>query len=105
MSIVNAAKHFVLNHLGIMPPDITAKELMKLHNVHHKTAHLVLQVGLKREAEGMSLDVHLLNVFHCFRWISDKARKSGQGSMMASREMEQWVPEELWKDVNAIFAG
>lgn len=105
MSIVNAAKYFVVNHGGIIPPDIQASELMKLHNVGHKTTHLVLQVGLKREAEAIPNDIHLLNMFYELTWISYKARNHREGSRMASEEMQQWVPPDQWKEMNGIFAG
>lgn len=63
-------------------------------------AHLVMQVAWKK-CTGIAVDTHVHRISNRLKWVS----KETKNPIETERELESWMPRELWGEINHLLVG
>lgn len=84
---------------GDIPP--TAAEMIKeLPGVGPKMAYIVESICWESQT-GIGVDTHMHRLFPLVGYVS----KSVKNPEQTRQELEEWLPQEYWKDVNLLWVG
>lgn len=86
------------NYDGDIPD--TVEKLCDLPGVGPKMAHLVMQVAWKK-VTGIAVDTHVHRISNRLKFV----RKPTKDPKDTQRELEDWMPRELWEDFNGLLVG
>ncbi|CAN0311228.1 unnamed protein product [Lampetra fluviatilis] len=75
-------------------------ELVKLPGVGPKMAHLVMDIAWD-EVSGIGVDTHVHRISNRLGWVR-KATRTPEQTRVA---LEDWLPRELWSEVNWLMVG
>ncbi|XP_007181729.2 endonuclease III-like protein 1 isoform X1 [Balaenoptera acutorostrata] len=75
-------------------------ELVALPGVGPKMAHLAMAVAWGT-VSGIAVDTHVHRIVNRLRWTK-KATKSPEETR---RALEEWLPRELWSEINGLLVG
>jgi endonuclease-3 len=76
----------------------TLEEMIELPGVGTKMAKIALSVGQGRVI-GIAADTHVHRISNRLGWVKTKEPVQTEG------QLESWVPEEYWKDMNLLLVG
>ncbi|XP_065844601.1 endonuclease III-like protein 1 [Oscarella lobularis] len=74
--------------------------LCSLPGVGPKMAHLAMNIAWN-ECTGIGVDTHVHRIANRLRWV----RKPTKTPEQTRKSLEEWLPRELWKNVNLILVG
>lgn len=80
-------------------PD-SAEKLCELPGVGPKMAHICMQVAWDK-ISGIGVDTHVHRIANRLGWVK-KMTKIPEDTR---KELESWLPKELWADVNHLLVG
>lgn len=80
-------------------PD-TAEKLCELPGVGPKMAHICMQVAWD-QISGIGVDTHVHRISNRLGWV----KKSTKGPEDTRKELEAWLPRDLWAEVNHLLVG
>ncbi|XP_061433118.1 endonuclease III-like protein 1 isoform X1 [Lethenteron reissneri] len=83
---------------GDIPRSVS--ELVKLPGVGPKMAHLVMDIAWD-EVSGIGVDTHVHRISNRLGWVR-KATRTPEQTRVA---LEDWLPRELWSEVNWLMVG
>ncbi|KAG7202450.1 hypothetical protein KM043_018749 [Ampulex compressa] len=78
----------------------TIKELCELPGVGPKMAHICMQIAWG-EVSGIGVDTHVHRICNRLKWVKKETKTPEETRM----ELEDWLPKELWSEVNYILVG
>lgn len=92
-------------------PD-TIEGMISLPGIGPKMAHLLIQRAWGK-IEGIGVDVHVDRLCRLWGWTSSKKKGKDAGHTQKSRsspeetrqQLEQWLPKDLWVDINPTLVG
>lgn len=98
------------NYNGDIPDTIDG--MVSLPGIGPKMAHLLIQRAWGK-VEGIGVDVHVDRLSRLWKWTSSKKRGRDAGDTQKSRsspeetrqQLEQWLPKDLWVDINPTLVG
>ncbi|GLV44582.1 uncharacterized protein CBL_13486 [Carabus blaptoides fortunei] len=76
----------------------TVVDLCKLPGVGPKMAHLCMKTAWG-EITGIGVDTHVHRISNRLGWVNTKIPEGTR------KELESWLPEDLWKEVNNLLVG
>jgi len=79
----------------------TVDELCDLPGIGPKMAHLCMQIAWKQNM-GIGVDVHVHRISNLLGWTLNKPCKNPENTR---KELESWLPKELWPGVNRLLVG
>ncbi|OQR82661.1 endonuclease III-like protein 1 [Achlya hypogyna] len=87
-----------------IPP--TFDELVALPGVGPKMAHLTMSAAWEKTV-GICVDVHVHRISNRLGWVKtwNKANPKSQDPEKTRKELEDWLPYDLWNPVNAMLVG
>lgn len=85
-------------HGGDIPR--TVKGLCELPGVGPKMAHICMQIAWG-EVSGIGVDTHVHRICNRLEWVR-KPTKTPEETRM---ELEDWLPKDIWKEVNHLLVG
>lgn len=80
-------------------PD-TVEGLCSLPGVGPKMAHLVMQIAWD-QVTGIAVDTHVHRISNRLKFV----RKPTKEPTQTEKELEDWLPKDLWKEYNTILVG
>lgn len=78
----------------------TIDELCNLPGVGPKMAHICMQIAWG-EISGIGVDTHVHRISNRLNWVK-KPTKTPEDTR---RELEDWLPKNLWNDINHLLVG
>ncbi|XP_065748920.1 endonuclease III-like protein 1 isoform X1 [Phocoena phocoena] len=75
-------------------------ELVALPGVGPKMAHLAMAVAWGT-VSGIAVDTHVHRIVNRLRWT----RKATKSPEETRRALEEWLPRELWSEINGLLVG
>ncbi|XP_055551427.1 endonuclease III-like protein 1 [Wyeomyia smithii] len=96
--IKQASQILLSEHDGDIPN--TIEGLLKLPGVGKKMAHLCMRSAWN-VVTGIGVDTHVHRICNWLRWVP-KETKTPEETRIA---LEQWLPFELWDEVNQLLVG
>lgn len=81
-----------------IPNDIPG--LLKLPGVGPKMAHICMKAAWD-ETTGIGVDTHVHRISNRLKWV----QKTTKDPEATRKELEKWVPFELWNEVNLMMVG
>ncbi|XP_076279873.1 nth-like DNA glycosylase 1 [Lasioglossum baleicum] len=78
----------------------TVKELCDLPGVGPKMAHICMQIAWGH-VSGIGVDTHVHRITNRLKW-AEKPTKTPEETRIA---LENWLPKDLWKEVNHLLVG
>ncbi|XP_076003984.1 endonuclease III-like protein 1 [Genypterus blacodes] len=83
---------------GDIPSSV--KELVRLPGVGPKMAHLAMDIAWD-QVSGIGVDTHVHRISNRLGWV----RKATKSPEETRRELEAWLPRELWSEINWLLVG
>ncbi|XP_053332589.1 endonuclease III-like protein 1 isoform X1 [Clarias gariepinus] len=80
-------------------PD-TPEGLVRLPGVGPKMAHLAMDIAWKR-VSGIGVDTHVHRISNRLGWT----RTATKNPEVTRRELEEWLPRDLWSEINWLLVG
>lgn len=96
--IKEATKIIMEKHKGIVPSRF--EDLIAFPGVGSKMAHLLLQISFG-QIQGISVDTHVHRLANRLKWV----RRETMTPEKTAEALEDWVPRELWREVNVLLVG
>ena len=75
-------------------------DLVKLPGVGPKMAYIILSCAWD-QVTGIGVDVHIHRISNRLKWV----RKPTSSPENTRKELEDWLPQHLWKDVGRLLVG
>lgn len=76
--------------------------LLELPGVGPKMAFLALQTAWGKN-EGIAVDVHVHRISNRLKWVN--TLKDSKGPEATRAALQDWMPVELWPEVNHMLVG
>ncbi|XP_034100479.1 endonuclease III-like protein 1 [Drosophila albomicans] len=76
------------------------KELLKLPGVGPKMAHICMATAWN-QITGIGVDTHVHRICNRLAWLKKPTKEPEQTRV----QLESWLPQELWAEVNHLFVG
>lgn len=80
-------------------PD-SVKGLVRLPGVGPKMAHLAMDIAWD-QVSGIGVDTHVHRISNRLGWL----RKASKNPEETRRGLEEWLPRELWSEINWLLVG
>jgi endonuclease-3 len=93
------ACHIIKNEYNGDIPD-TVEGLCSLPGVGPKMAHLVMQIAWNK-ITGIAVDTHVHRISNRLKFV----KKPTKNPIDTERELEDWIPRDLWKEFNSLIVG
>ncbi|KAK3267454.1 hypothetical protein CYMTET_23994 [Cymbomonas tetramitiformis] len=101
---IRRATQILRDEYGSNVPD-SLEQLMALPGVGPKMALIVLRVSFGR-TEGISVDTHVHRIANQLGWTGGQPGETKTKQPEQTRAaLEQWIPTDLWPDVNILLVG
>jgi endonuclease-3 len=85
-------------------PD-TLEGLVALPGIGPKMAYLILDAAWQKN-EGICVDIHVHRIANRLRWVKTWNHKGKSQNPEKTRvALEEWLPRELWSEINVLFVG
>lgn len=78
----------------------TIDQLCSLPGVGPKMAHICMQIAWG-EVSGIGVDTHVHRICNRLNWV----RKPTKTPESTRKELEDWLPKNLWNDINYLLVG
>lgn len=78
----------------------TIADMIKLPGVGPKMAHICMRVAWG-VVSGIGVDTHVHRISNRLKWMRKETNEPEQTRVA----LEQWMPKELWSDVNELLVG
>ena len=95
--IKNTVNTILEKHGGQVPGNL--KDLISLPGIGPKMAIIILNVAFDKQV-GISVDTHLHRICREIGWT-----KNAKNPEDTRRQLESWLPRELWGDINLLLVG
>ena len=97
--LMKTAKILKEQYDGDIPRSI--KELCNLPGIGPKMAYIAMQCAWHANV-GIGVDTHVHRIMNLLKWTRNKTCKTAEHTR---KEIEDWIPNELWPGINRLFVG